>query len=165
VWVNRCQRYSVYLGLEIPCILTYTIENKNEFAKTIRQHLTCLKTADCVSELISNLDVSCVSEESTLLATMKFVCSSEGSVSTVDPTAHYIVLKLISLTQKEAKGILKRRNSSGPNYEMNLAQELLKVQYPKLNGLQSTLFQKWRCKTVSLQTACRLFPVKHGITG
>ena len=28
--------------------------------------------------------------------------------------------------------------------EMNLAQELLKVQYPKLNGLQSTLFQEKR---------------------
>jgi len=90
--VNGHRHYSVDLekgGLEIPCILTYIIDDENEFTKTKTTFNVKLglETADSVAEF---LDASFVSEESTLPAAMKSTCSLEGSVSTstVDLTAH-----------------------------------------------------------------------------
>jgi len=52
-------------GLEIPCILTYTIDDEKEWAKT-KETITAmlgLKTADCVGDLV-NLDFVASAESS-----------------------------------------------------------------------------------------------------
>ena len=89
----------------VTCLLTYIIDDENEFAKTKTTFNVKLglETADSVAEL---LNASFVLEESTLPASMKSACSLEGSVSTVDLTAHFSTLS-------PAKDVLRRRNNNG----------------------------------------------------
>ena len=147
--VNGHRRYSADLekgGLEIPCILTYIIDDEKEWTKTkdtVSVKLG-LKTADCLTDLVLNFHVS--TESPTVPpAAMKSVCPLGGSVSTVDVTAHCSTQVDQSPPKKKQKSFCEEEIIMGQelsDLEINLAQELLRIQYPKLNGLQSTLFQE-----------------------
>ena len=148
--VNGHRCYSADLeqgGLEIPCILTYIIDDQKEWAKTqetINVKLG-IKTADCVDDLV-NLDfLANASAEST--APPVAMESIDGSVSMVDLTAQCSTQDQVdqSPPKKKPKNFCEEDIIMGQelsDLEINLSQELLKAQYPKVSGLQSTLFQE-----------------------
>ena len=84
--VNGHRRYSADLVLEIPCILTYTIDDEKEWVKTKRTINVSLGliTADSMDGLV-NLEVL-ASVESSLGSTPPVADKSPGSV--MDLTAH-----------------------------------------------------------------------------
>ena len=143
--VNGHRRYSADLaqgGLEIPCILTYTINNKKEWVKTKRTiNVTLgLITADSMDGLV-NLE-ALASIESSFGSTPPVAVESPGSM--IDLTAHCSSDDQ-SPPKKKPKLLSKEDIIMGQelsDLEINFAQDLLQGQYPKLTGLQSTLFQE-----------------------
>ena len=143
--VNGHRRYSADLaqgGLEIPCILTYTIDNKKEWVKTKHTiNVTLgLITADSMDGLV-NLE-ALASIESSFGSTPPVAVESPGSM--IDLTVRCSSDDQ-SPPKKKPKIFSKEDIIMGQelsDLEINFAQDLLQGQYPKLTGLQSTLFQE-----------------------
>ena len=157
--VNGARRYSADLvqgGLEIPCLLHFTAKNEKEANKT-RELMR--------SSLISKGGQQSASESLMTPVIIKPVVKLENGVSLGDQStideqvsndcasnedATEVSMDLTGVTgnsppgkkqkQFDAEMIIMGHELS--DLEINLAQQLLKAQFSKLNGLQSTLLQE-----------------------
>ena len=172
--VNGHRCYSADLeqgGLEIPCILTYSIEDGKKWAKT-KQTIDVklgISTADSTDDFV-NLDflVSAESLSTDSTSDLAPPAPMDSSVSIMDLTAHCSTDDQ-SPPKKKAKSYSEEdivMDQELSDVEINFTQDLLKMQYPKVSGLQSTLFQEKRFFQVfSSPTVFKLFTAKQGITG
>ena len=149
--VDGHRRYSADLpqgGLEIPCILTFVANNHKEGEKAKQLIESTLSIEVCQElESESNQLQSTSSSVTTKSTELEVVRSSATSVikseeNTVDQGTQ-------SPQKKRTKYIDTERiimDEELSDLEINFAQQLLKEQFPKLNGLVPTLYQDKKIK-------------------
>ena len=157
--VNGNRRYSQDLpqgGLEVPCILTFRTSKKAELDKTERLITNALSTEiklpevpllklpigldstagnsfnNCASELKIKSEPTQINDNATDDAV---ALDSEIPVTDDQPPA-----KKQKLSSKEVEDIIMGNELS--DLQINMAQNLLKAQFPCLKGLKSTLLQE-----------------------
>ena len=144
-------------GLELPCALTFTTASDNECtkAKKLFESMLSIKTREAKSEdkpvedEIKELTHPCHSSSS---GTVKVEGKDDDKdeemtnepACLIDQTG-FVKDKIVQSPEKkrskviDTEGIVMGKDLS--DSEINFAQHLLKMQFTKLNGLQSTLFQ------------------------
>ena len=142
-------------GLQLPCELTFSIADSQEYKKTRKS----FKILSIDTREVSTLEV--MKPEIKSLAGKDLVpCSSvlqstEEQRTVVDLT-HFSKDKDVHSPLKkrskvfDSEGIIMGNELS--DNEINLAQQLLKEQYNKLNGLQSTLLQSKQLNLIENET-------------
>ena len=155
--MNGSRRYSADLvqgGLEIPCLLRFTAKNEKEANKTRELVYSSLVNKEQQSTpAITVVKLKSLGEQSTI---------DEQSNDTAGPSNQDTTNESMDLTgfaenspprikaensppRKKTKQFDVERIIMGhelSDLEINLAQQLLKQQFTKLNGLQSTLLQQ-----------------------
>ena len=151
--VNGTHRYSPDIpqgGLEIPCVLTFLAKNFKEGNKTKRLLEATLSLTPVELNMVSETDEGLLGAEGTVelgsdVSTVDGKIKSEPTDEcTVDLTDLVQVEADASPPSKQPKlGSLEKiiMGKELTNTEINLAQQLLKSQFPGVNGLQSTLLQ------------------------
>jgi len=149
--VSGSRRYSSDLpqgGLEIPAIVTLTASTKEEATKAKKLIVSTLCIDVTRDVTVSNERVEAASEAQKVsnsvlpaIISCKSGQSSEEMVNLVDQDE----LHIDEPPKKKAKlinfeGIIMGEQLT--DVEINFAQSLLKKQFPKLNGLASTLYQE-----------------------
>ena len=149
--VTGPRQYSADLpqgGLEVPCTLTFTTSNDKEGEKARKLLESTLTVEIKVTTSIINPenggsvktsdDSSCTSEENPPvnldITSIAVDCSGEQSLSFEPP------LKKRKLSVADIENVIMGEELS--DIHINLAQNLLKRQFPQLCGLQSTLLQE-----------------------
>ena len=178
--VNGHRRYSSDLpqgGQEIPCVLTFSVKSYNESDKA-------RKLLESMLPIAVKMDVVAVSEtngltEAKVTPTTKVLldytnkavmCTSTNEDVVVDLSDNQedsaVDLDAMSPQKKRVKLVDTECIIMGElsNTEINLAQQLLKYQFPNLNGLQSTLIQEKKMALTEKSVKNKVQIIK-GITG
>lgn len=153
-------------GLQLPCELTFRIADSVEFQKT-RQSFKIMSVETLEVDEAMETDEPCVSRKSPQMQTHENVTSSSSfspQCSHSEEQRNFVDLTLPSsneevLVHSPLKKRLKVFDTEGiimgnelSDDEINFAQQLLKEQFNKLNGLHSTLLQGKRVNLTESET-------------
>ena len=146
--VSGDRRYSSDLlqgGLEIPAVLFFTAAKRDEGQKTKKLIEDTLDVKVTVSEARSKVHTpSSLSPTTKELAikteTERDIIEEEDVINLTEPDAELPVAKKAKVFDGER--IIMGQQLS--DVEINFAQQLLKEQFPKVNGLTNTLYQEKR---------------------
>ena len=152
--INGMHRYSANLlqgGLEIPCVLTFLANNFKEGNKSKQLLEATLLLAPVELNMVSETDEGQLDAEG--MAELGSDVDTEVDIKIKSEPTEECILDLTNLGHVEADAPLpSNRARLGDiekiimgeeltDIEINLAQQLLKCQFPEVNGLQSTLLQ------------------------
>ena len=152
--INGTCSYSADLpqrGLEIPCVLIFLAKNFKEGNKSKQLLEATLSLAPVELKMVSETDESQLDAEG--MAELGSDVGTKADVKIKSEPTEECILDLTDLGHVEADapppskrarlGDIEKiiMGEELTDIEINLAQQLLKCQFPEVNGLQSTLLQ------------------------